>query len=58
MSYNINDIEHEAIIAKAKESLQAENLQVSSHVKQNLTAAFRAKHQSPIIPNSIPKLSK
>jgi|GEM_PF-4863003 hypothetical protein len=47
MSYNIN--EKEIIIAKVKESLQAEDLRVSPNVKQNLTAAFRAKHQSPVI---------
>lgn len=34
---------------KIKKALQTEKLHVSPHVKQNLTAAFRAKHQSPVV---------
>lgn len=34
---------------KIKKILQDEKLQVSPNVKPNLTAAFRAKHQSPVI---------
>lgn len=41
--YNLKEME------KIKEILQTENLQVSPNVKQNLTAAFRAKHQSKVV---------
>jgi hypothetical protein len=34
---------------KIKTALQTENLKAAPQVKQNLTAAFRAKHQSPMV---------
>lgn len=34
---------------KIKQILQTEKLKAAPHVKQNLTAAFREKHQSPVV---------